>query len=70
MILLTHALKHPGFLYNIKTHQEKHAITYETARKDLLSLSTRIKLLDKLKQGREFIFRAPNDLDERLAVLK
>jgi len=70
MILLTHALKHPGFLYDIKTHQTKHAITYETARKDLLSLSTRIKLLDKLKQGRGFIFQAPDDLDERLAELK
>lgn len=66
MILLSHALKHPGFIYDIKTHQTKHAVTYETARKDLLGLSSRIKLLDKLKQGRAFVFQSPINLNERL----
>ncbi len=70
MILLTHALKHPGYIYNIKNHQTKHAITYETARKDLYGLSIKIKLLDKLKQGSAFVFRAPEDLNERLIQVK
>lgn len=70
MILLSHALKHPGFTYDIKTHQTKHAITYETARKDLLSLSNKVNLLDKLKQGRAFIFQSPVDLNERLLEVK
>ena len=70
MILLTHALKHPGFLYHIKSHQAKHAITYETARKDLYGVSIKIKLLDKLKQGSAFVYRAPEDLNERLIQVK
>ncbi len=68
MILLSHALKHPLFNYDIKTHQTKHAITYETARKDLMGLSTK-KLLDKLKQGRAFIYQAPVNLKDRLISL-
>ena len=70
MILLSHALKHPGFIYDIKTHQTKHAVTYETARKDLLSLSSNIKLLDKLKHGRAFVFQSPVDLNDRLLNIK
>lgn len=70
MILLSHALKHPGFIYDIKTHQTKHAITYETARKDLTNLFNKVKLLDKLKQGRAFVFRSPVDLNERLLDIK
>jgi Fic family protein len=70
MILLSHALKHPRFVYDIKTHQTKHAITYETARKDLMGLSSKIKLLDRLKQGRAYVYQAPVDLNERLANLE
>ena len=69
MILLSHALKHPHFVYDIKTHQTKHAITYETARKDLMGLSSKIKLLNRLKQGRAYVYQAPIDLNERLSKL-
>lgn len=66
MILLSHALKHPGFIYDIKTHQTKHAISYETARKDMLKLTGKVNLLDKLKRGKAFVFQSPVDLNERL----
>jgi len=66
LALLHHALKHPRFIYNINEHRNSHGITYETARKDLLHMSDSLNLLNKLKDGRSFIFISPSDLEERL----
>ena len=64
--LLRHALKHHRFIYKINEHQNSHGISYETARKDLLQMSDELKLLNKLKDGRSFIFVSPSDLEERI----
>lgn len=63
--LLTHALRHPGFAYNIQSHRVSHRIVYQTARADLLGLAKE-GLLDLRKSGRTFYFYPPEDLAERL----
>jgi len=63
--LMAHALKHPGFAYNIDGHASRHAVVYQTARTDLLEL-TAMNLLEQKKSGRAFVFIAPSDLQKRL----
>jgi Fic family protein len=63
--VITHALRHPGFTYNIAGHQVRQAVTYATARGDLLGLVKR-KFLERQKIGRMFVFIAPKDLELRL----
>lgn len=67
--LLTHALKHPGAGYRIEDHQKTHGIVYQTARTDLLQLAE-LGLLEKIKEGRAFLFVAPGDLAARMARLE
>lgn len=66
--LLTHALKHPGAGYHIEAHQRMHGVVYQTARADLLQL-VELGLLEKIKEGRAFLFVAPKDLAIRMARL-
>ena len=63
--LIAHAVRHPGFAYQIAGHGARHRVTYATARADLLRLST-LKFLDQRKAGRAFVFVAPKDLELRL----
>jgi Fic family protein len=63
--LIAHALRHPGFVYNIAGHGARHAVVYQTARTDLLSLGKR-GLLTQRKAGRTLVFVAPKDLEARL----
>jgi hypothetical protein len=51
--------------FTVKSHQRNHRVVYETARTDLLDL-VHSGLLVKRKRGREFVFRAPDDLEDRL----
>ncbi|WP_243323892.1 Fic family protein [Geothrix sp. SG200] len=67
--LLTHALKHPGVGYRIEDHQKAHGIVYQTARTDLLQLAE-LSLLEKIKDGRAFLFVAPDDLAIRMSRLE
>ncbi len=67
--LLRHALKHPGYIYTIKSHQKSHGVVYQTARTDLLSLIEQ-KVLEEGKRGREIIFRSPTDLMDRLTYME
>lgn len=67
--LLTHALKHPSAGYRIEEHQRTHAVVYQTARADLLQLAD-LGLLEKVKEGRAFLFVAPEDLAARVARLE
>lgn len=54
-ILLHHAIGHPTTEYTFETHKSRHAIVYQTARNDLLSLVKK-GFLKKEKQGKEFLF--------------
>ena len=63
--LLSHAMRHPGHQYTIKAHQTLHDGVYETARTDLMELQQR-GLFWLEKQGRKWVFTAPEDLEERL----
>jgi Fic family protein len=68
--VLRHALKHPNAVYTIQGHQKSHAVTYQTARTDLLKMSDELKLLQKRKVGRNFVFVAPSNLQSRLIKAK
>ena len=67
LALLRHALKHPHFSYVVQEHQHSHGISYDVARKDLLQMSESLKLLLKTKQGKQYYFVVPNDLEQRIA---
>lgn len=64
--LLKHALKNPNAIYRIQEHQASHAISYQTARTDLLKMSEKLGLLRKRKHGNSFVFISPHDLKTRL----
>ncbi|MEQ6340312.1 MAG: Fic family protein [Gammaproteobacteria bacterium] len=64
--LLKHALEHPNAIYRIQEHQASHAISYQTARTDLLKMSDQLSLLRKRKYGNSFVFVSPPDLKARL----
>jgi len=68
LALLRHALKHPRFSYVVEEHKRSHGISYDVARKDLLEMADKLKLLVKTKEGRRYYFVAPNDLENRIAV--
>jgi len=63
---LRHALRHPRFAYRVQEHQNSHGVVYETARRDLIEMSDKFKLLTKLKDGKSFLFLVPDDLEMRL----
>ena len=64
--LLSHALRHPGHGYLIRSHQSSHGVSYQTARTDLLDLHAR-GLLGKRKRGNADRFVPVPDLEARLA---
>ena len=68
--VLRRALENPGAEYSIKSHQNSHAVTYQTARTDLLKLSDEYGILNKYKVGKKDIFIAPANLRERILYLK
>jgi len=68
--LLKHALKNPNAIYRIQEHQVSHAISYQTARTDLLKMSDQLNLLRKRKYGHSFVFVSPPDLKARLVENK
>jgi len=63
--LIAHAVRHPNFAYQIAGHGARHAVTYATARADLLELA-KLKFLEHRKVGRAFVFVAPKDLGLKL----
>ena len=67
--LIRHALSSPGQRYTIASHQQSHAVAYQTARTDLLDLAER-GVLEMSKKGRAMAFVAPADVAERLAALE
>jgi Fic family protein len=70
LALLRHAVKKPGSVYKIHEHQQLHGIAYETARNDFIKMSDNLKILDKLKQGKSFVFVSPEDILKRIEQAK
>jgi Fic family protein len=68
LALLNHAIKHPGTLYSIASHRTSHNVSYQTSRTDLLHLADK-GLVEMLKIGRAYHFRAPVDLRQRIERL-
>ncbi|VAW49948.1 MloA [hydrothermal vent metagenome] len=68
--LLKNALKNPNAIYRIQEHQASHAISYQTARTDLLKMSDQLNLLRKRKYGNSFVFVSPADLKSQLTENK
>ncbi|MBF6057723.1 MULTISPECIES: Fic family protein [Thiomicrorhabdus] len=67
--VLRSGLKGNGTFITIEGHRSQHAISYQTARTDLLGLADKYQLLEKHKQGKGFIFVIPVDLNERIESL-
>ena len=63
--LIRHALRHPEQSYTFVSHQTSHNVVYQTARTDLLDLWER-GMLERIKRGRQIVFRVPVDLSARL----
>lgn len=64
-MLLASAFEKPNEVYAIETHANFHAITYQTARTDLLGLEN-MGLLRMRKDGKKFVFTAVPNLKEKL----
>lgn len=64
--LLRHALKHPRFAYVIEEHQRSHGVSYDIARKDLLAMADTLRLLNKTREGKRYLFVVPDDLERRI----
>jgi len=67
--LIYHALTHADAIYTTESHMNTYAITYETARTDLLLLEKK-GLLEKFKKGRTFYFAPVKNLDKKLKFPK
>lgn len=63
--VLAHALRHPDERYTIQAHQRSHGVVYQTARQDLLSLSTKGFFVQR-RIGNAFVFDPVTDLERRL----
>lgn len=63
--LIGHALRHPDAQYDIRQHQGRHGVVYQTARTDLLDLAAK-ELFLKRKIGRKWCFSPSPDLDKRV----
>lgn len=64
--LLSHALKHTDAIYTVESHRVSHAVSYATARADLLQLA-KLGLLREARQGKRYVFSVPEELGERLS---
>jgi len=62
--LLKSILDNPEAECTLSVHQKLNGVTYETARRDLLSLEEK-KLVEKKKVGRKFIFVPSSTLQEQ-----
>jgi Fic family protein len=67
--LISHALRHAGFLYTTYGHQNSHGVSYQTARNDLTDLRDK-GLLETKTSGKTTYFRPVEDLKDRLEELE
>lgn len=66
--ILTHAMRNPGAIFTVKTHQASHRVVLRTARTDLQDLADK-GLLCKEVVGRTFVYTPADDLENRLRNL-
>ena len=67
--LLSHAARHPGHEYVIKSHQTSHRIAYGTARSDLMELAE-IGILRQKRIGlKTLTFIAPENIEDKIKQL-
>ena len=64
--LIRHALRHPGYVYNIREHQSYHGVSYNSSRTDLHELADDFRIFEKVKTGKTYNFRAPMNIKEIL----
>ncbi len=69
LALVQAALKSPAVTFGIAEHAEQHRVSYLTARADLERLE-KMKLLVRGKMGAKLVFRAPSDINARIARWK
>lgn len=63
--IIDRALKDPNSVFTIESHRGSHNVTYDTARTDLLRL-VKLKLFEKTKRGRAFVFTPIKNFEEAL----
>ncbi|OGS23799.1 MAG: hypothetical protein A2297_02485 [Elusimicrobia bacterium RIFOXYB2_FULL_48_7] len=63
--VLRHATTHPNDIYTIKFIINAYGTVYQTARTDLLVLTEK-GFFEKLKRGKEFVFKPAKDINEKL----
>jgi hypothetical protein len=63
--LVSHALRHPGYRYTVRTHQFVHNVVYESARKDLMALE-KMRWFGKTRVGKEWIFTPAPRLERQV----
>lgn len=68
LLIVRDALRDPGEPFTIRAQQNRHRVTYESARTDLLNLVA-LGLFVKTKVGNKHVFRSRPDLPERLRAL-
>ena len=64
--LLSHAVRHPGKEYSIRSHQVSHNVAYATARADLRDLVEKGFLTSRKLGRKSYTFLSPGDLERRL----
>ena len=67
--LVSHALRHPGYEYSIKSHMISHDIAYETARSDLNELVEK-GLLQSQKISNTWTYSPVTDIQDKLKGLR
>lgn len=65
LAVLGEGLRDSESTFTFRSHALEHGVTHETARHDLLQLQRR-RLLERRKEGKQFVFFPPDDLSSRL----
>lgn len=68
LALLSDAVRDHGHTYTLNSHATSHNVTHETARNDLSDLMSR-GLLERRRNGRQYLFSSPLDIVDRLKAL-
>lgn len=66
LALIDHAVRNPGAVYTVVSHQNSHEVSHQTARSDLLGLE-RKGLLRSYRIGKRQAWSPPTDLAKRLS---